>query len=139
MAVIEINTNQVESSLTQNVEKSIRAAGRALGTVALAVERQAIANASGPVVKKGNHVMWGGAGPNMRTGWLRKNIRAGKPIRQGFGSYTVDVYAQASYSRAVELGTSKTGKYPFMQPAMVTIEREADKIFTTAYKRFKGQ
>lgn len=139
MAVIEINTSQVENSLNANIQKSITAAGRALGTVALAVERQAIANASGPVVKKGNHVMWGGAGPNLRTGWLRKNIRAGKPIRQGFGSYTVDVYAQASYSRAVEQGTSKTGKYPFMKPAMVTIESKANQIFSAAYKRFKGQ
>lgn len=139
MAVIEINSSQVENSLTLNIEKSIAAAGRALGVVALAVERQAIANASGPPVKSGNHQPWGGPGPNMRSGWLRKNIAAGKPIRQGFGSYTVDVYAQASYSRAVEQGTSKTGKYPFMKPAMVTIESKANQIFASAYNRFKGK
>ena len=139
MAVIEINSDQVLSSLERTSAQAIAAAGRALGTVALAVERQAIANASGPVVKQGNHQPWGGEGPNMRTGWLRKNIRAGKPIRQGFGSYTVDVYAQASYSRAVEQGTGKTGKYPFMQPALTSIESKAAQIFQQAYNRFKGK
>ena len=137
MAVIEINTTQVIKSIDATTAQIISAAGRALGTVALAVERQAIANASGPVVKSGNHVPWGGEGPNMRTGWLRKNIRAGKPIRTGFASYTVEVYSMASYSRYVEEGTSKTGKYPFMRPALATIESKVDQIFQQAYNRFK--
>jgi HK97 gp10 family phage protein len=137
MALIEVNVNAVTASMDRNVTQALSAAGRALGMVGLAVERQAIANASGPVVKSGNHKTWAGAGPNMRTGWLRKNIRSGKPVRQGFESYTVEVFSMASYSRAVEEGTGRTGKYPFMRPALATIETKAEQIFQTAYNRFR--
>ena len=137
MTVIEVNVDAFNKSMDGSIAAAMSAAGRALGVVAFAIERQAVANASGTPIKSGNHVPWGGDGPNMRTGWLRKNIAAGKPIRQGFGTYTVNVNSMASYSRYVEEGTSRTGKYPFMQPALDTIGIKANQIFTDAYKRFR--
>ena len=138
MALIEIHDQALMRDLKNEEERIIVAAGRALGSLALAVEKQAFTYASGPVVKSGPHVPWAGSGPNMRSGDLRRHIRASKPIRQGFQGYTAEVTSSMIYSRAVEEGTSRTGKYPFMRPAFDYIGKQADLIFIKAYKRFRS-
>jgi HK97 gp10 family phage protein len=137
MAVIEVNVDVVSKSLDTSIANAMTAAGRALGRLALDMETEAIDNASGPYVASGNHVPWERSGPNKRTGWLRKNIAAQKPVRIGFGTYTVNVTSGASYSRYVEQGTSRTGKYPFMQPALDTIGSKANEIFMTYYNKYR--
>ena len=138
MATVKVNTKPFLRSLDSYLGVMSDAAGRALGVVALEIEVQARKNASGPLVKSGNHKPWSGAGPNVRTGWLRRNIRASRPVRVGFASYTADITSGANYSRFVEEGTSRTGKYPFMTPAFAKVEPVAQQIFDRAYKRFRS-
>lgn len=139
MPLITVETAGTFRSMDSNEERIMQAAGRALGMVALQLERQAKINASGPVVDEGPHQDWQGIGPNRRTGNLRKMIRASEPRRQGFGEYVADVTAGMYYSRWVEEGTSRTGNYPFMQPAMDTIKEKADRIFLNYYRRFRNE
>jgi HK97 gp10 family phage protein len=138
VALIEISDAAFLASLKKAEGSIIEASGRALGAVALAIETQAFTYASGPVVKSGPHQPWAGAGPNVREGNLRKGIRASKPVRVGFATYTAEVTSSMSYSRAVEEGTSRSGQYPFMRPAVDYIEKQADRIFIKAYKRFRS-
>jgi HK97 gp10 family phage protein len=138
VALIEINDTALLAHMKRLEGQIPEAAGMALGQVALAIEAQAFVYASGPVVKSGPHVPWAGAGPNVRSGNLRRHIRASPAKRTGFGSYTADVTSSMIYSRAVELGTERSGKYPFMRPAFDYISKQADQIFIKAYKRFRS-
>jgi HK97 gp10 family phage protein len=138
MATVSVNTAQVNKSLESNITKAMEAAGRALGVVAIELETQAKKNADGPYVKSGPHVPWAGEGPNKRTGQLKLRIAASRPKRVGFGSYTADVTSGMRYSRYVEEGTSKTGKYPFMEPAFRKVEPVAQTIFSRAYNKFRS-
>jgi HK97 gp10 family phage protein len=138
MDPVESNHEAVIAKLQKQFEDSLTAAGRALAKVATDYQRLAFDNASGPHVKSGPHKPWAGAGPNVRTGFLRRSIKTGSLRRKGFPSYEIDVTAGASYSRKVEEGTAHTGKYPFMRPAFVTIEKKIDSIFLTAYRRYRS-
>jgi HK97 gp10 family phage protein len=138
VALIEINDAALLAHLKRLEGQIPEAAGMALGQVALAIEAQAFVYASGPVVKKGPHVPWAGAGPNIRSGDLRRNIKASPAERTGFGSYKADVTSPMAYSRAVEEGTDRSGKYPFMRPAFDYISKQADQIFIKAYRRFRS-
>jgi len=136
--LIEINDAGVLRDLARAGNEIPESAAYALGQIALGIEKQAFLYASGPIVQKGPHVPWAGEGPNVRSGDLRRNIQASKPRREGFGSYTADVTSGMSYSRSVEEGTSRSGKYPFMRPAFDYISKQAESAFIQAYKRFRS-
>lgn len=138
MALIEINDSALLAHLKRLEGEIPEAAGKALGIVALAIEKQAFTYADGPVVEKGPHVPWAGSGPNRRSGDLQRLIKASPAVRTGFASYTAEVTSPMAYSRAVEEGTSRSGKYPFMRPAFDYISKQANQIFIRAYKRFRS-
>jgi hypothetical protein len=114
---------------------------KALGYLGLAFQAEAMKNASGPFNSGGPHIEWGNPGPNVRTGQLRKSIRSTMPRREGFGTYVVGVGPSIYYASWVENGNSSwpSGvKYPYMEPAFISLKPKAARIFSEAYKRLRG-
>jgi hypothetical protein len=138
------NLSGVIRFLTQNTEKVEKAAVYALGQVALAVEAQAKHNFQGVHrqngVTKGGYPLWEPRGhiqgfpdyPNVRTGALRRSIRT--RMESGARGYTAIVEPGMIYARNVEV---KLG-YQFMRPARNEVAKQADQIFTKAFKRKMG-
>ena len=126
----------------KNLDKAVtEAAGKALGYLGVAYQAEAQKNANGPFNSGGPHIPWSGAGPNKRTGNLIRSIHSTMPQREGFGNYKVGIGPSIYYAAMVENGTSRWGagvNYPYMQPAFKTMLPKAERIFLTAYRRFRG-
>lgn len=132
------NRNELIAAIKERGDKIEAAAVYGLSQVAFAVESEAKKNFGPPHARGMGHQPWGGRGPNVVTGALRRSIRTELKARQGFGSYEAKVFPTMIYSRAVELGNPKWksgAKYPYLSPAAATVRRKANKIFTDAVAR----
>ena len=141
MAEIIVKDAGLIAGLKGYDEKVAAAAGKALGFLGLAFQAEAQANAKGPFNPGGPHIPWSKPGPNVRTGNLVRSIRSTKPRREGFGNYVVGVGPSIYYAAIVENGSSRWGSgvnYPYMKPAYEATLPKAERIFLTAYKRFRG-
>jgi len=91
----------------------------ATNAISLALKNQAVLNVSQNKHKIGEPRV-DSPFPNTVTGNLRNNIMAAPASRVGFGKYVASVESGASYSLALEKGSSlwKSGvSYPYMTPA----------------------
>lgn len=119
------NLNDVMASFAKTEARFDAAVQFALNQTSLTLESQAKGNASGR------------PGPNVRTGNLRRSIKA-EPARKGFqGQYEAEVSATMVYARAVEFGHPrwKPGvKYPYLGRAARDLSSNGtlSRVFTTA-------
>ena len=119
------NINEVLKDLDTYGNKADEAIRGAIFETAAAVEAEAQKNASGR------------PGPNVRTGNLRRSIKAETPTKGFGGTYTSEVRATMVYARAVEFGHPrwKPGvKYPYLGPAAKRLSGNGtlSRVFTMA-------
>lgn len=119
------NINEVLKDLDTYGNKADEAIKGAIFEAAAALEAEAQKNASGR------------PGPNVRTGNLRRSIKAETPIKGFGGTYTSEVKATMVYARAVEFGHPrwKPGvKYPYLGPAAKRLSDNGtlSRVFTIA-------
>jgi HK97 gp10 family phage protein len=82
-------------------------------------------------VSGANHVpSLPGQPPNMDSGHLHTSIHV-----EPAGPFKALSVADASYSAALEFGTSRMAERPFMRPAARTVRREAETLVKAAVKR----
>ena len=74
-----------------------------------------------------------GQAPNADTGHLHASIHV-----EAQGPYKALSVADASYSAALEFGTSRMAERPFMRPAARTVRREAEVLVRAAVKRLSA-
>lgn len=119
------NLDKILADLNTYENKADQAIKGAIFEAAAALEAEAQKNASGR------------PGPNVRTGNLRRSIKAETPIRGFGGTYTSEVRATMVYARAVEFGHPrwKPGvKYPYLGPAAKRLSDNGtlSRVFTMA-------
>lgn len=82
-------------------------------------------------VSGANHVpSLPGEPPNADTGHLHTSIHV-----EPAGPFKALSVADASYSAALEFGTSRMAERPFMRPAARTVRREAESLVKVAVRR----
>jgi len=119
------NLNDILKDLDTYGNKADEAIKGAIYEAALALEAESQKNASGR------------PGPNVRTGNLRRSIKAEQPTKGFGGLYTAEVRATMVYARAVEFGHPrwKAGvKYPYIGPAAKRLSGNGtlSRVFTLA-------
>lgn len=128
------NLNAVIAGLVGQQSKIQQAANYAIAQVGLAIEREVkVTLNNNPHSKRGNswvpagHVGGFGTPPNRRSGNLMSSVRT--EIREGFGSYTAEVFPTMVYARRLELGLN----YPYLRPSVERVRPRAERIFMTNF------
>lgn len=112
-------------------EAMVREVGKAVFAASDYLKAEAQISISTGAVSGKNHVPSApGEPPNYDTGHLADNIENRKT-----GALTAEVSSNASYSAALEFGTSKMAARPFMQPAAQKTRKEAQRLVAEAVKR----
>ena len=75
-----------------------------------------------------------GHAPNKDTGDLIRNIRVSKTKGNARRGYSATVKAITPYARALEYGTSKMKRRPFMRPALIKNKKKIEALIRNAVR-----
>jgi len=117
MSDIERQASELRSAFTKYSVNLDTALGAGLTAACLLVEESAVQNQK----------------PHIDTGLLNKSIT--HRVVETSSGYSGEVGSNVEYAAFHEFGTSKTGAYPFLTPALNSNKRAIEYVITNALKK----
>lgn len=77
-----------------------------------------------------------GSPPSIISGTLRASVKTFKPVKRGFGQYSILVGPTVVYGRIQELGGDNLPPRPYMRPAADLSERDVRNVYINALRKY---
>lgn len=129
---VQVDTRKLQQLRDQVGPAAVR---RALGTLAVMVERGAKERMAGPksgAIYGGHQASAAGEAPAIDTGNLRNSIVAA-PVGDGVSQWIVSVGAE--YGAMLEFGTMDMEPRPFLRPAVEMARREVGAVVAAELRK----